>query len=213
MLSSKSSSIKNNMIAMTIFAAMITPLAASADTINFSGSGTFGSAFVPSDSCHYFYYSSLYVFENSSKSKSVKTGNAGAYLDAYGYNSCTGNDFYAYGFVDGISFDRKSKSKTITASGSIPVYDYYSGSSDVVNFNLTFTQNTDYVNSSSGTAHNEYQYGTNVYKNNYHYDYTSSSATVTGTISGSIAGSALDGGVDSYGFMGNSKSHSVDITK
>ena len=213
MLSSKSSSIKNNMIAMAIFAAMITPLAASAETVNFSGSGTFGSALVPSDSCHYFYYSSLSVFENSSKSKSVKTGNAGAYLDAYGYNSCTGNDFYAYGFVDGISFDRKSKSKTITASGSIPVYDYYSGSSDVVNFNLTFTQNTDYVNSSSGTAHNEYQYGTNVYKNNYHYDYTSSSATVTGTISGSIAGSALDGGVDSYGFMGNSKSHSVDITK
>jgi hypothetical protein len=186
------------MIAMAIFAAMITPLAASADTVNFSGSGAFGSAFIPSDSCHYIYYSSLYIFENSSKSKSVKTGNAGAYLYAEGYNNCTNNYFYAYGSVDGISFNKKSNSKTITASGSIPVYDYYSGSSDVVDFNLTFTQNTDYVNSSSGTAHNEYQYGTNVYKTNYHYDYTSSSATVTGTISGGMAGSALDGGGFKY---------------
>lgn len=203
---------KKIVIVIGLVAAMITPFTANAETTSFSGSGAYGNAHFVSDTCHEFYYGYIYVFEYTNKSKSVKTGNAGAYIAAYGTNVCTNSDFDLSGSVDGISFTKDAKGKTITAAGSVPVYEFYADQTIDVNFDITFTQISDSVLRAYGTTHAVSPDGN---KLNHHYDDTYSSATVTGTgtASDSVAGSHWDVGFYTEGQTGTSKVHQVDITR
>lgn len=203
--------IKSTIAVCGFLAAVSAPLIAGADILVYSSKGAFGNMSGSNGNL------SLYVdaSENTSQSKSNKSGSSGANASGNYYNTSTGECWYGYGSTDTISF-KSTKGpvvpKQVTASGAISVtwYEYCSGLYPVISDTVTFDENLTAMGnqaySSWGTNH--YEYG-NI-KVNTHSDYSNAPASVNA----SSLSSQIFGAVIIYeGTVGQSKSHDVQITK
>lgn len=199
--------IRSTIAALGVLAAASTSLPAGAETFVFSGKNASGLIQGSNGSL----YLLAEAFENTSSSKSNKSGNAGAYVYGSYY---TGTECWdGWGSTDAIKFKATGSPKQINASGTVTVmwYEYCSGLYpapivDTVTFNQNLTAIRDQENSNWGTSH----YESGNYKYNYHYDYSSTPAS----FNDSSLSSQYFGQVSLYyGYVGRSKSHEVQIIK
>lgn len=202
--------IKSTIAICGLLAAVSTPLIAEADTFILSGSEAYGDLSGSKGNL------SLYVtaFENTSKSKSTKSGSPGAYASGNYYDASTGECWFAYGYTDNIQFKAMgSLAKKVTASGAVPVtwHEYCSGSYSVVTDTVLFNEDLSAIgiqaNTSWGTKHIDYGY----LKQNIHFD--SRIATATVDASSSLSSEHFGEVIIFQGNVGESKSHDVQIIK
>lgn len=192
-------------------AAVSAPLTAGAGTSVFSGKGAFVGTSIYDGNLSI----DLSAFENASKSKSVKGTSSGAY--AYGsYYDGGLYYYYFYGDTTAIQFNATGKipNKVIIASGSIPVtgslcevnfpYDCYPYS-DTVTFNVNADALGDLAYHSWGTTH----YESGPFKYNYHNDYSDAPAAFNDSFISSSRGTVNP----TWGYVGDSKFHEVEIIK
>lgn len=197
---------KSAIAACGFLAAVSAPLTAGADTFVFSGKGAFGNMWGSNGSL----YLEANAFENATKSKSDKTTSAGA--SVYGSNYDGSSCWYGYGFTELIEFAKQgSLPEQVSASGSVPVtWDDYCGGqqsfTETVPFDMDLSALTDQASSNWGTTH--YEYGNT--KVNSHFDYSSAPAAPNAS---SISSPAFGTVNPSYGYVGRSKSHDVQIIR
>lgn len=200
--------IKSTIAVCGFLAAVSAPLIAGADTFTFSSKGATGDMSGSNGNLDLWVTAS----ENTSQSKSNKSGSSGAYVSGnyYTLSEC----WYGYGSADTISF-KSTKGpvvpKNVTASGTISVTWYeYCGTNQVIPDTVTFNENLTAMGnqaySSWGTNH--YEYG-NIKENN-HSDYSSAPASVGAS---SITSQYFGAVVVNGGTVSQSKSHDVQITK
>lgn len=206
--------IKNSVISGYMIIAIAAPLQnIHAETRVFSGTGAYANASGYSDNLSL----SVYVFENTNKIKNDKSSYSGA--DVYG-NYYDGN--YSYSFRNFSTSAIKFKTtkgtnipKEVIASGTVSgewtYCDWDTGNCyaypDTISFSINASSSKDQGSRSYGTNHYEYP----GFKENYHYDYTNRSVNLSSSL---ITSSMLNRTVNiSWGNIGISKSHYVDITK
>ena len=190
-------------------AAASAPLTAEAATSVFSGK----DATVYAEGYDGNLYLFVNAFENASKSKSVKATSSGAY--AYGYDYDGTYYYYFYGDTTTIQFKATGKiPNKVIASGSIPVtgslcevnFPYYCYPySDTVTFNVNADALGDQAYHNWGTTH----YENGPFKQNNHFDYSSAPAAFNDSFITSSRGTVNP----TWGSVGDSKFHDVDITK
>lgn len=201
--------IKSTIAVCGFLAAVSAPLIAGADTFTYSSKGAFGDMSGSNGNL----YLSVSASENTSQSKSNKSGSSGAYAYGNYYNTSTGECWSGYGSTDTIQFKAiGSLPKQVTASGAISVtwYEYCSGLYPIVTDTVTFNENLTAMGnqaySSWGTNH--YEYGN--LKENTHFDYSSAPASVNAS---SLSSQNFGPVAVNGGYVGQSKSHDVQITK
>lgn len=204
--------IKSAIAACGFLVAVSVPLTAAAEAIVFSGKDAFGAMSGSSGDGNL--YLDVVSFESTTQSKSNKTSSSGAYL--YGSYYTGSECWYGFGFADNIQlkFDAKgSLPKQVTASGEVLVtwIEYcnapYSEFTETVTFNGDMTAMRDQASHSWGTNH--YEYG-NIIKVNDNFNYSSTPAAVSAS---SISSPAFGTVTPSWGYVGTSKGHSVQITR
>lgn len=187
--------------------AVSAPLSAGADTQLFSGKGATGSMYGYSGPLSF----SVNAFENVTNSnKSNKIDSSGAY--AYG-NYYTGSQCWVgWGSTDTVQVKSVGTlPKQVTATGSILMnwYEWCSGSgsfTETITFNMDLSAIKDQASQNWANIHNEY--GT------YKYSYISDSSSAPAAINGSYFSSPSFGTIiPNYGYVGQSKYHSVTIAK
>ena len=193
-----------------IFATSAMPLAASADTDIFSGKSAYASMSGDGSTSAGHAYIDVSVFQSASKNNSASS--SGAYVNetVYGENTC----YVGFGSaIDNIQVKGSATRKTLTASGTIPLTEFYDCYTyEPVNFsdNVLFTMNleamTDQGSVSRGTSH--YEYGT-TYKTNNQYDYTWRPASPDASTIFSDYGAVMP----YWAELGQSRYHTVEIIK
>ncbi|WP_020562452.1 hypothetical protein [Methylosarcina fibrata] len=201
----------------SMIASISMPLIAGAANSVFSGKEAYVAASV-SDGVNYSIR--IRAFENASKSKSAKGSSSGAYIEGYIFDE--DYFYYFWGETTTIEFNATKTGgfpEKVTASGSIPgtwypfCYDVicdYDSYEDTVQFSVDAEAVTDQVVNWSGTRKSDY--GT--LKQNAHYNQTFAPA-VFNDLSVTSRFDTLNTDTASYTFgeVGKSKSHSVEITK
>jgi hypothetical protein len=195
---------------VAILAASAVPLAASADTDVFSGKSAYAYISGNGTTSAGYAYISVSVFQSASKNNAGSSSGADVYETVYGENTC----YEGYGStVDNIQVNASANRKTLTASGTIPVIEFYDcytyepvNFSDNVLFTMNLTAITDQGSASRGTSH--YEYG-KTYKTNYRYDYTWRPASPDASTITSDFGAITP----YWAELGQSKDHTVQIIK
>lgn len=206
--------IKSTIATCGFIATVSMPLTVGAETFVFSGKDAYGNMGYDSGQVSVFQNGQVSVFQNATKSKSFpKTVTSGAYFYGSYYDSSNGCYFSGWGSTtERITFKATTGRRTITASGAIPVvWSCYSGEDlfeypDTVSFNMNLSAISDQESRSWGTNH--YEYG--VFKQNNHFDSSYASAALNAS---SITSTRFGSWVPTYGSVGNSKGHYVDIVK
>ncbi|WP_020562451.1 hypothetical protein [Methylosarcina fibrata] len=199
--------------ALGLTIAVFSPFITVAETSVFSGQGAAVYASSSGVINEVPYWLHLSVFENASKSKSVKGGSSGAYIN--GYISDGGYFYYFWGETTAIEFNASkagSFPEKVTASGSIPITGFYWGEmspttdfSDTVTFNINAEALIDQAYSSSGKDH--YDYGS--FKQNVSWDEKNAPASLSESF---ITGSFFSK-IPSDNTISQSKGHTVEIIK
>jgi hypothetical protein len=197
--------IKFSMAACSLIAGIAAPLTAGAETYVFSGRGAYGQAGGSNGSL----YMDFYAFQEATKSKSVKSKSSGVWV--YGSYYAGPECWTGYAFIDNVTFQSGGKLQRVVAVGSVPMtwYEYcgsYAALTEDITFNIDLTALTDQMSSSWGSAHDEYG---NIRINR---NYNSSSAPAA-TEASSITSPAFGTVTPSYGYVGQSKSHDVQIMR
>ncbi|BAZ49409.1 hypothetical protein NIES4103_20210 [Nostoc sp. NIES-4103] len=181
------------------------PALAAAQKYQVNGDNAYAS-FYQFDDC-----SSTYVdvsaFNNLTKSApGAPTSQEGAYLSYSTYNYCNGTYSYGYGFSDTADVTISNSLQSASLTGTFTLYDYYLGTSQTAEVNLTWagTGNTYRSNSVS-------RYQGPGYLSNYRSRSTSRDATVTGSVT--INGTNVISGLSSYASISSSNSGSLNIYK
>lgn len=201
-------------ITSTAIAATLIAVAVPASAANtmFSAKNAYGAAWGYNSDGNSSYEVQVNAYQSASKNGS-KDSSAGADVWEYIYDNASCR--HGYGSItDGLSFKASpnpNNVNTIVASGTVVVdlYDCYYGAhvgQDSVTFSLNLTRDKAQTISSRTTSHHEY--GTT--RVNQHDDYMYSPASV----GASSVTSAMFGSLSlSYGQVGQSKTHSIEIIK
>lgn len=190
-------------VALTVLSLTTAPALAAADKYQVKGQNAYAS-FSQYDEC-----SSTYVdvsaFDNLTKAApGAPSSQVGAYISYSTYNYCNGAYSYGYGFSDTATVIINNS--TASVSGSFTIYDYYSGTSQTGDVNLTWTATG---NTYRSNYHNHYQ-GPG-FLSNYRSKSTSRDAEVTGYVN--INGTNVITGLTSYASLSYSNSGSLTIYK
>jgi hypothetical protein len=207
-----------NILSIFLFAALCFPLATNAATDVFFASGATGSTQISlSDACSSI-SGNLFVGEFSNKNRSVMIGNSGAFILLDGTNFCQNRPIFVVGSAQGINFSALKRGNAVTdisASGEIPLIDFFTGATGSVRFNITFTKSSDFTDSIIVTSHEDIQTTGGVVKIDRHSNSTTSSANVTGALTGIVAWLRLDNYLPQFSSVGigSSNGHGIDITR
>ncbi|MDZ8189314.1 MAG: hypothetical protein RMX96_31315 [Nostoc sp. ChiSLP02] len=181
------------------------PTLAAAYKYQVKGENAYAS-FYQSDECS---YTDVYIsaFNNLEKSApGSPTSLKGLYLSYSTYNYCNGTYSYGDGFSDSATVTISNSLQSASVTGSVVLYDYYSGTSQTANVNLSWTGTGNNYRSNS-VSH----YRGPGYLSNYRSKSTSRDATATGSIT--IGGTNVIAGLSSYAYLSTSNSGSLNIYK
>lgn len=200
--------------ALAVLALTVIPLSADAANIQFSGRNAFGSiagiGTLPSGGT---VTATVTAFRSASKSPGGPSDQSGAdvQIDAL---TPDGNCFFGYGSATDIQFTSTpngSQTKTVNASGTVPVYMYNCSTGDyyveTVDFVMDLDATREVLNKSFGTWHNLFGDGTRYRSRD---DRESRGASYAGSTvsSPSIGGFQVIGAT-----VGLAKTHSVEVSK
>lgn len=200
--------IKSTIAFCGFLAAVSAPLTARTDNFVFSGKGAFGDI--------YGYHENgdmqVLAFETATSSKSNKTNSSGAEFIGYIYTDT--ECWSGYGFTDTIQFNvigSLLNPKRVTASGKIPVtwVEYCNSNTpftEIVSFTMDLSAIKNQAYKAWGTGHSEYG---NAAKVNTNYNYSSAPAALNASSISSQFGIVTP----SFGSVGHSKGHDVQIIR
>ncbi|MGU7784433.1 hypothetical protein [Burkholderia sp. PU8-34] len=201
--------------AVVLFAA-VSVLAHAATTDHIWFSGAEGSAYgYFSDSCTSAYVEVHAGATGTNNLQAQATPFATGFI--YGYNSCTNTFVYEFGYGQGAAIQFSSDAgngnqlpKSVTASGQIQLYNYYTGGNDNVTFQMTLRAigiPYDFKGDSQITYPTSSTSSVTVHE---HDDYSQSPANASLYVSTQSFGAlSLP---NPYGFTYSSRFHQVDIT-
>lgn len=191
--------------ALAILTFAVPALAASNTKSQFRGEYAYAS-FDQYDDCSYLSVS-VNAFDNVTKSgPGAPTPQKEAYFYYSSYNYCTGQYFSSYGSVTNPSFNVQGKGKSASLNTTIPLYDYYTGTSKTAYVNLNWT--------STGETYRG-RYNSQSQGPGYMFRYRSNGSWSDAQISGSITIDGIDviSGLSSYASIGSSNSGNMEMIK